>query len=202
MTDIADRVRRHLKEHFAASGVSDEPDAASITFLGSEPIDVLRFRPDADGVVHYVSVGCAKHPMADPAEIIADPVRGPRAEVVLALRDTGPAHGLARSLAVVAASPGVDGVVLAADALIDFGEPLWQGPRGPVPFTAVLLGDSTIADLELPAPAEPVRFLTATPITPTEGAWVRIKGPEALRQAWVDDGVDVLDPNRRAAEPS
>lgn len=202
MTDVADLVRRHLTEHFAAAGVPDEPDAASVTFLGSEPIEVLRYRPDADGVVHYVSVGCAKHPMADPSEIIADPVRGPRAEVVLGVRDIGPADGIARSLAVLAAAPGVDGVVLAPDALIDFGSPLWQGARGPVPFTAVLLSESTIADLELPAPAEPVRFLTATPITPTEGAWVRIKGPDALRQAWIDDGVDMLDPNRRASQPS
>jgi hypothetical protein len=44
-----------------------------------------------------------------------------------------------------------------------------------------------------------VQFFSAIPITQTEGAWVRLKGAEAMRQAWADDGVDVLDPLRRAA---
>jgi hypothetical protein len=41
--------------------------------------------------------------------------------------------------------------------------------------------------------------LSATPVSQTEGAWVRLKGAEAMRQAWVDDGVDVLDPLRAAS---
>ena len=69
------------------------------------------------------------------------------------------------------------------------------------PFTAVLLGRSDIPDLPLEPPLDPVQFLSATPITATEAAWVRLKGAEAMRQAWHDDGVDVLDPNRRAAQP-
>lgn len=200
MTGIGDRVRAHLRAHFGENAA--EPDSASITFVGSESIDVLRFTPGPDRVVHYVTVGCAKHPMADPAEILADPVRGPRAEVVLGLRDTAAITGLARSLATLAAAPSLDGVVLTVDALIDFSAPLWTRADAPVPFTAVLLGQSDIADLDLEAPREPVRFLSATPITATEAAWVRIKGPDALRQAWRDDGVDILDPNRRASQPS
>jgi hypothetical protein len=47
-----------------------------------------------------------------------------------------------------------------------------------------------------------VQFLSATPITATEAAWVRLKGAQAMRQAWHNDGVDVLDPSRRAAQPS
>jgi hypothetical protein len=46
-----------------------------------------------------------------------------------------------------------------------------------------------------------VQFLSATPITATEAAWVRLKGAEAMRQAWLNDGVDVLDPKRPAAQP-
>jgi hypothetical protein len=46
-----------------------------------------------------------------------------------------------------------------------------------------------------------VRFLAATPITATEAAWVRLKGADAMRAAWLSDGVDVLDPNRPAAQP-
>lgn len=192
---IPDQVRAHLRAHFAGG----EPDSASVTFLGTEPIEVLRFR--SGGLVHYVSLGCSRHPMTDPTEMAADRERGPRAEVVLRLRDPGPATGIARSLAVLAATPAVDGVVLVADALIDLGSPLWAWPTGRVPFTAVLLGHSDIGDLPLDPPRDPVQFLSATPITATEAAWVRLKGAEAMRQAWRNDGVDVLDPKRPAAQP-
>jgi len=196
-----DRVRAHLDAHFEQA----EPDVASVTFLGADPVDVLRYRSGASGndmVVHYVSLGCSRHPMVDPAAVLVDPERGPRAEVVLRLRNPGPVTGLARSVAVVAASPTVEGVVLAPDALVDLGTPLWDRPSGRAPFTALLLGDSDIADLPLDPPRDPVRFLSATPITATEAAWVRLKGAEAMRDAWRSDGVDVIDPNRPAAQPS
>jgi hypothetical protein len=204
VTQTLAQVRAHLRSHFAAidvSGIGAEPDSASVAFLGTEPIEVLRFRCGAGGLVYYVSLGCSRHPMSDPTQVLADPQRGPRAEVVLRLRDPGPATGIARSLAILAATPAVDGVVLAADALIDLGSPLWTQPSGRVPFTAMLLGRSDIPDLPLRAPRDPVRFLSATPITATEAAWVRLKGADAMRQAWQTDGVDVLDPNRRAAQP-
>jgi Suppressor of fused protein (SUFU) len=201
VTHAPDQVRIYLRNHFAEAGAQGEPDSASVTFLGTEPIDVLRFHYGTGGLVHYVTLGCSRHPMNDPAQILADRLRGPRAEVVLTLRDPGLITGLARSLAILAATPAVDGVVLAADALIDLGSPLWVRPAGRAPFTAVLLGRSDIPDLPLESPGDPVSFLAATPITATEAAWVRIKGAEAMRQAWQNDGVDVLDPNRPAAQP-
>jgi hypothetical protein len=78
---------------------------------------------------------------------------------------------------------------------VDLSAPLWTQ----APFTAVLLGDSDIPDLALQPPRDPVRFLSAVPVTQTEGAWVRLKGAEAMRQAWSDDRVDVLDPLRPAS---
>jgi hypothetical protein len=192
-----DAVRAHLRGHFAGAGIDAEPDSASVTFLGLERMEVLRFGPDAGGVAHYVTVGCSRYPMTEASSGVADPLHGPRAEVVLALRSSLPTPGLARSLAVVAATPAVEGVVLVADALIDLSAPLWEG----APFTAVLLGNSAITDLPLEAPRDPVHFFTASPLTQNEAAWVRLKGAEAMRQAWLDDGVDVLDPNRRAAQP-
>jgi hypothetical protein len=191
-----DRVRAHLRSHF----MDAEPDAASVTFLGAETIEVLRFR-EPDGTVHHVTLGCSRHPMTEPTLEVADPLRGPRAEIVLRLRDPGPVSGIARSLAILAAVPAVDGVVLCADALVDLGSPLWTSPSSRVPFTAVLLGRSGIRDLPLEPPRDPVQFLSATPITATEAAWVRLKGADAMRQAWDNDGVDVLDPNRPAAQP-
>ncbi|OBG61223.1 MULTISPECIES: suppressor of fused domain protein [unclassified Mycobacterium] len=196
MTPILDQVRTHLRRHFADS----EPDSASVTFLGAEPIEVLRFR-GGDGLVQYVSLGCSRYPMTDPKQLVDDQTRGPRAEVVLRLRDPGPVTGIARSLAVLAATPAVEGLVLTADALVDLGTPLWARAAGRVPFTAVLLGPSDIEDLPLEPPRDPVQFLSATPITATEAAWVRLKGADAMRQAWQNDGVDVLNPNRPAAQP-
>ena len=192
MTDVLAEVSAHLRAHFAG-----EPDAASVTFLGTQSFDVLRFGPDGDGVIHYVSLGCSREPMTDPAEFAADPVRGPRAEVVASLRGPTP-PGLARSVAVLAATPAVEGLVLVPDALVDLGSPLWSG----APFTAFLLGRSEISDIALPAPRDSVAVLSATPITPTEAAWVRLKGAEAMREAWRSDGVDVLDPSRPASAPS
>ena len=199
MTQTVDRVRAHVRTHFAPQALG-EPDSARVTFLGTEPIEVLRFR-GPDGLVHYVSLGCSRHPMNDPTQILAEPDLGPRAEVVLCLRDPGPVTGIARSLAILAATPAVDGLVLTVDALIDLGSPLWASPTVRVPFTAVLLGHSDIGDLPLEPPRDPVQFLSATPITATEAAWVRLKGAEAMRQAWQNDGVDVLNPNRPAAQP-
>ncbi len=197
MTDVLAEVRAHLRAHFAQTRIGGEAGAASVTFLGTEPIDILRFGPDDDGVIHYVSLGCSREPMTDPADVAADPVRGPRTEVTVALRGPSPA-GLARSVAVLAAAPAVEGLVLAADALVDLGSPLWDG----APFTAFLLGRSEIGDVALPEPRDPVAILSAIPITATEAAWVRLKGAEAMREAWRTDGVDVLDPARKASAPS
>ncbi|MFC0454380.1 suppressor of fused domain protein [Rhodococcus jostii] len=193
MTDsVVASVRAHLREQIGGP----EPTAASVTFLGVEPLDVLRFAPDDDDLVRYATLGCSRHPMGDPGELVADPLRGPRAELILTLRGgAGVASGVARTLAVLAAAPSVEGVVLVEDALLDLGEPLWKD----APFTAVLLGESTVPDLPLPEPAEAVQFLAAVPITGTEAAWVRLRGAGALRDAWAEAGIDVRDPNRGAA---
>jgi len=201
MTDPLVPVAGHLRAHFAALGMDFEPDVASVTFLGVERIDVLRFGPDhragLDGVFHHVTLGCSRYPMADPSAPVSDPLLGPRAEVVLSLRSGASTTGLVRTLGVLAATPAVEGVVLVPGALLDLSGPLWAG----APFTAVLLGDSDIPEFALTPPRDPVQFLSAVPVTQTEGAWVRLKGAEAMRQAWTDDGVDVLDPGRRAQRP-
>ena len=197
MIDVLAQVRAHLGEHFAAAGVTGEPDSASVTFLGTETVDVLRFGPRPDGVVHYVSLGCSRHPMLDPTEMVTDVLHGPRAEVTVALRGPSP-KGLSRSIAIVAAAPAVEGLILEPDALIDLETPLWEGSS----FTAFLLSRSDIGDVALTAPLQPVAILAATPITATEAAWVRLKGADAMREAWVQDGVDVMEPRRRAAKPT
>lgn len=185
-------VRTHLTGHLADAAGAD-PESASVTFLGLEPIEVLRYRPDDSGITHFVTLGCSRHPMGDPTATVADPTRGPRAELILSLRHAdGITAGVHRTLAILAALPAVEGVVLTDDALLDLGEPLWEN----APFTAVLLGPSDVPDLELPEPADPVRFFDAVPLTGTEAAWKRLRGADALRAAWAEAGIDVRDPNR------
>jgi hypothetical protein len=195
--DVLAKVRAQLREHFATTGITAEPVEASVTFLGSERIDVLRFGPDEDGISHYVSLGCSRHPMFDPTEMVTDALHGPRAEVVVELRGPSP-KGLVRSLAILAAAPAVEGLILEPDALVDLETPLWES----APFTAFLLSGSDIDDVALAAPLPPVTVLSATPITATEAAWVRLKGADAMRDAWQQDDVDVLDQGRPAARPS
>jgi len=197
---VLDQVRAHLRAHFAAVGADSEPDSASVTFLGVERIEVLRFGPDErpglEGVMHYVSLGCSRHPMGDPSAVAADPLHGPRAEVVVSLRNTAPTPGIARTVALLAATPAVDGVVLLPDALIDLGSALWAPRPGHAPLSALLLGASDIADLALAEPMDPVQFLTATPISANEAAWMRLKGVDELRRIWEQDGTDIRDPAR------
>ncbi|MFR9724061.1 suppressor of fused domain protein [Streptomyces sp. MS19] len=171
-----------------------EPDArAAVTFLGTERVEVLRFT--GGGTVRYATLGMAAAPMADPAAVVADPERGPRAELLLTFRaGAADTDRVLRPLAVLAASPVVEGVVVAPGASLDLGEPLWPG----APFTSVLVGDpgDPVPDLALPAPLDPVRFLPLLPMTPHETAWKRARGAEALRERWRAHGVDPRDPGR------
>ncbi|HZG03459.1 MAG TPA: suppressor of fused domain protein [Streptomyces sp.] len=180
-----------------------EPDArAAVTFLGTDRIEVLRFTGsdgDGNGVVRYVTLGMSAAPMTDPAAALADPERGPRTELVLTVRaGSADTDKVLRPLAVLAASPQVEGVVVAPGASLDVGEPLW--PQAP--FTSVLVaeGGGLVEDLELDPPMDPVRFLPLLPMTPNEAAWKRVHGAAALRERWLAHGTDLRDP-RRASVP-
>ncbi len=191
---MSDRVTDRITDHLQ-SVLSGSPQKASVTFLGVEPMDVLRFETDSQVV--YASLGCARHPMSDPTDLASDALRGPRAEVVIRMSRERELPGLHRSLALLAAAPSVEGIVLVPDALIDLGEPLWSGSS----CTAVVLEPDAIADLALAEPMSPVTFLRAVPVTGNEAAWVRLRGVDALRRAWDEAGIDVGDPDRIAADP-
>ncbi|MET7900089.1 suppressor of fused domain protein [Streptomyces sp. NPDC005355] len=177
-----------------------EPDArAAITFLGTDRMEVLRFRGERD-VVRYATLGMSDRPMTDPTAAVADPLRGPRAELVLTVRTGGAGPGISvldevlRPLAVLAASPQVEGVVVKPGASLDLGEPLWTG----APFTSVLVAEpgGLVEDLELLEPMEPVRFLPLLPMTGNEAAWKRVHGAGALQDRWLRHGTDLRDPVR------
>ncbi|MER6199918.1 suppressor of fused domain protein [Streptomyces sp. NPDC001586] len=173
-----------------------EPDArAAVTFLGTDRIEVLRF---AEGdLVRYATLGMSAHPMTDPTAVVADPVRGPRAELVLTVRGgLAPTDRLLRPLAVLAASPQVEGLVVAPGASLDVGDPLWDG----APFSSVLVAEpgGLVEDLELDEPMDPVQFLPLLPMTANEAAWKRVHGAAALQERWLARGTDLRDPLRSA----
>ena len=178
-----------------------EPDArAAVTFLGTDRVEVLRFQgQDQEGeageIVRYATLGMSAQPMADPTAVLADPVKGPRAELVISVRaGLADTDKVLRPLAVLAVSPQVEGVIVAPGASLDVGEPLWPG----APFTSVLVAEpgGLIEDLELDEPLEPVRFLPLLPMTPNEAAWKRVHGAQALQERWLTNGTDLRDPSR------
>jgi hypothetical protein len=182
-----------VEAHLVAA-LGPDSGRAGVSFVGADPIDVLRFGPDASGLVRYATLGMSRTPMADPtAEVVA--ADGPRAELVLSVH--GAHDSVLRRLAVLAASPAVEGVVVTPGAGLDLGEPLWDGSR----FTAVLVGASggLVPDLAIDAGPEPVRFLPLLPMTPNEAAWKRVHGAEALEERWLAQALDLRDPGRAEA---
>ncbi|MFE0171491.1 suppressor of fused domain protein [Streptomyces sp. NPDC059002] len=173
-----------------------EPDArAAVTFLGTDRVEVLRFT-DGD-IVRYATLGMSAQPMTDPTAALADPVKGPRAELVLSVRGgLADTDKVLRPLAVLAASPQVEGLVVAPGASLDVGEPLWPG----APFTSVLVAEAggLVEDLDLDDPMDPVRFLPLLPMTPNEAAWKRVHGAAALQERWLNSGTDLRDPLRKS----
>ncbi|MFH8338543.1 suppressor of fused domain protein [Streptomyces sp. AM6-12] len=190
MVDVLPLVEARLTTALGA------PDArAAVTFLGTDRIEVLRFT-EGD-VVRYATLGMSAHPMSDPTALVADPLRGPRAELVLSVRaGLADTDKVLRPLAVLAASPQVEGLIVTPGAALDVGDPLWPG----APFTSVLVGEGggLVEDLELDEPLEPVRFLPLLPMTPNEAAFKRVQGAQALQERWLAHGTDLRDPVRRS----
>lgn len=191
MADVLPLVEARLR------GALGESDArAAVTFLGTDRIEVLRFPGQpGEGVVRYATLGMSATPMTDPTSALADPVKGPRAELVLSVRPRGAdTDKVLRPLAVLAASPQVEGLVVVPGASLDLGEPLWPG----APFTSVLVAEpgGLVEDLVLDAPLDPVSFLPLLPMTPNEAAWKRVHGAAALQERWLTHGTDLRDPSR------
>jgi hypothetical protein len=185
-----DDVLLHVEAHLL-SVFGQDTGRAGVSFLGAERVDVLRWGPDPEGLVRYATLGLSRAPMGDPGDLVVLP-DGPRAELVLSVR--GLHDTVLRRLAALAASPSVEGVVLAPGAGLDLGEPLWDDAR----FSAVLVAEpgGLVPDLELAPDLEPVRFLPLLPMTASEAAWKRVHGAEALQEAWLREGTDLRDADR------
>lgn len=189
MTTITQLVSDHLRGFFEEA----EPATAKLTFLGADPLTLLRFGPDGERVVSYATVGCSVAPMRDPSDFTPDPTAGPRAELVWPVR--GGLDAVTRPLAMIAAAPAVEGLILQPGALLDFTSPLWEGAR----FTACVLLDAEVPDCPVPGQGlddDVVKLLQPVPVTPNEIALARAKGVAELQAKWAEQGADLADPHR------
>lgn len=176
---------RSLRERFG--GIT--PARASVTFVGVEPIEVLRF--DAGPERWYVSLGMSRRPMTG-ADASVRQLDGPRAELAIVTARTAARPGrsddeLWRRLAILAAAPTVEGVVYREGLAIDLGETLVPASR----CVGVVVGPPAWEPSKQGPSAVPV--LRLDPVTATELAWSRVRGVAALRARWADRGVDVRD---------
>ena len=178
------------------------PARASVSFLGVEPIEVLRFAPESGSdLISLMTLGLSRRPMGDGSSAgiargqdgTADSGSG-RAELIAQVR-AGSIDGAAdlwRRLAVLAAAPVVEGVVYAPGMSVDLGEPLVAGSR---------CTGGLIESFELSAIATvlgEVTLLRFVPATSTELAHCRVNGAPDLTRRWHEAGTDLFDLGRSA----
>lgn len=181
VSEVLAAVEAALIEHFG-----QQPLRASVSFVGVEPIEVLRFEP-IPGERAYVTLGMSRQPMTAADEMVRG-VDGPRAELMLHLRDpTDENTDVWRRLAVLGAAPAVEGVVYTAGMSVDLATPLSTGSR----CSGVLITESALAPVD--TDAGPVTVLQAAPATSSELAWCRVHGSAALLARWTAAGTDRLD---------
>jgi hypothetical protein len=175
-----------LAAHFA-----HRPLRASVSFVGVDPIEVLRFEP-IPGERAYVSLGMSRHPMTGADSEVLN-AAGPRAEVMLHLRDEQDAFAeVWRQVALLAAAPVVEGVVYRAGMTVDLGQPLAAGSA----CTGVVVVESPLATID------GVDVLQLVPATHTELAWCRVHGSAELQRRWNEQRTDLLDLGRSAVDLS
>lgn len=189
MPDVSEEVLAAVEAHLVAA-LGECSGRAGVTFVGMEPIEVLRFGPDASGVTRYATLGMARRPLPEPTSPVLETSAGPRAELLLSLR--GVHDSVLRPLAVLAATPAVDGTRPSAGSSYDVGAPLCDGAT----VSAVLLGapDGLVPDLALEP--GPVHVFPLLPMTADEAAWKRAHTAAELEARWLEAGTDLRDPQR------
>jgi len=169
-----------LRDHFGQA-----PVRASVSFVGVEPIEVLRFEP-IPGEWAYVTLGMSRRSMTAADEFV-QASDGPRAELMLSVRDPQRVfEDVWRRLAVLAAAPVVEGVVYVPGMTVDLGEPLAQGSL----CTGIVTAESAVE------PIDGVDVLAVLPATQNELAWARVNGGAKLVDRWRAEGTDLLDLTR------
>lgn len=191
---LLDVVEAAYRRHFQLS-----PARASVSFVGVQPIAVLRFSEpepragETQAFTHYLSLGMCRYPMVGQSQLLAGDPSAPRAELLVSV--SGRPDELWRRLAVLAAAPAVEGAVYEPGGRLQLGEAIVAGSRcvGGVLVAGPLapIGCSGVPD---------VQVLRLLPATSTELAWARVHGSAALVQRWTDYGTRLHDLMREAVD--
>jgi hypothetical protein len=174
-------------ESVLAQRYEGRPARASVSFVGVDPVQILRFAMGGQSTL--ITLGMSGGPMTSATELV-QAATGPRAELLVTVRAGW--DELWRTLAVLGAAPAVEGVVYAPGMSIDTGAPLAPGSR----CTGALVIESEVAPVAVGSAL--VQVLQLLPATSTELAWCRVRGAPALRERWAEQGTDLTDLGRAA----
>jgi hypothetical protein len=180
-----DEVLREVERSVGAALGAPPQARASTSFVGVEPIEVLRFA-GADSV-SLLTLGMSARPMGDESQ-------GATARAELLAEIHGGGGDLWRRLAVLAAAPVVEGVIYSAGMTVDLATSLDSSSicTGGVIVESALHPVSTAAG--------EVAILRFVPATATELAFSRVHGSSELRRRWDDSGTDLLDIARSSVD--
>jgi hypothetical protein len=181
-------VESHYERHFGS-----EPSRASVSFVGVEQIEVLRFVQGTVAV--YLTLGMSRQPMSLSSQPTIDPVLGPRAELVLvALSSRANLDVLWRKLAVLAAGPAVESVRYEPGSRVDLGEAWEPSSR----CTGGILAPSMLPPLMIAGNIQ-IQFLRVIPATAGELAYARIHGSDSVLALWQQQAAELVDLMREPA---
>lgn len=192
--DLLTLVEAAYRQHYRTM-----PTRASVSFVGVEPIEVLRYdqsaahrptgHPEREGhdepvATSYLSLGMSRYPMAEPSAVSVDPATAPRAELLLTV--LGRPDDVWRRLAVLAAAPAVESAVYRVGLRVDLGEPWCAGSR----CTGAVLVAAPLRPIAVPG-VSAVAVFRLLPATSVELAWARVHGSDALLDRWRGAGTEV-----------
>lgn len=149
-------------------------DSVEITFVGAEPVTVMRLVDRQKLQVHFI------------ARTLTDEQPKNEALIFTFRVDTG--EDLAQvhhSLAILAASPQLEGLTFVHNAIVNLSASLWKESL----FTSVLVCEKASNN-------EEITLYQLTPISELEAAFVRIHSAEELHNIWNNNKIDPYDPHR------
>lgn len=178
------------------------PARASISFVGVESIEILRYQESGDQeppgqrrlagnspesvATSYLSLGMSRHPMIESSATVVDASAAPRGELLLSV--LGCPDDVWRRLAVLAAAPAVESAVYRVGMRVELGEPWCAGSR----CTGAVVVAGPLADIPVPG-FRPVTIFRLLPAAPVELAWARVHGSESLLERWRSAGTELRD---------
>ncbi|HEU5270277.1 MAG TPA: suppressor of fused domain protein [Jatrophihabitans sp.] len=178
------------------------PARASISFVGVESIEILRYEeagyPEPPGqgrlaghgpesvATSYLTLGMSRHPMAEPSATMVDASAAPRGELLLSV--LGRPDDVWHRLAVLAAAPVVESAVYRVGMRVELGEPWCAGSR----CAGAVVVPGPLADIPVPG-ISAVTVFRLLPAAPVELAWARVHGSESLLAQWRSAGTELRD---------